>query len=102
MTSLDITRHGEARMSQRGFRRSNLDVLLAYATEMGGDRLMLRAQDGENPARWRGHLQHLLPARSDVQRVRHHPALPWQKMPEFMPDLRDRHGVSARVLTAAE
>ena len=47
MTSLDITRHGEARMSQRGFRRSDLDVLLALATEMGGDRLMLRARDAD-------------------------------------------------------
>ena len=47
MTSLDITRHGEVRMSQRGFRRSDLDVLLAHATEMGGDRLMLRARDAD-------------------------------------------------------
>jgi hypothetical protein len=31
---------------------------------------------GENPARWRGHLDKLLPARAKIQKVVHHPALP--------------------------
>jgi hypothetical protein len=34
-------------------------------------------RDGENPARWQGHLNHLLPARSKVHKVENHPALPW-------------------------
>ena len=61
---------------------------------------------GENPARWRGHLDKLLPARSKVRRVEHHPALPYSELPAFMADLRRRDGISARaleflVLTAA-
>ncbi len=45
MTSIAITRHGEARMSQRGIRRSDLDILLAHGTEIGPDRIMLKNQD---------------------------------------------------------
>lgn len=53
---------------------------------------------GENPARWRGHLDKLLPARSKVRRVRHHPALPYRDLPAFMVDLRAREGVAALAL----
>lgn len=61
---------------------------------------------GENPARWRGHLSNLLPKRAKVQRVRHHPALPYADMPTFMALLRAREGIAASaleftVLTAA-
>lgn len=63
-------------------------------------------REGENPARWRGHMDALLPAKGRVQTVRHHPALPWQDMPQFMMDLRQRNGVAAcalefAILTAA-
>lgn len=53
---------------------------------------------GENPARWRGHLQKVLPARAKVQKVRHHPALPYADLPAFMADLRAREGMSANAL----
>jgi integrase len=53
---------------------------------------------GENVARWRGHLDHLLPAPSKVRRVRHHPALPYVDIPEFMEAIRARNGISARAL----
>lgn len=53
---------------------------------------------GENPARWRGHLDKLLPARSRVRAVRHHPALPHGELPEFMSALRAQEGVAARAL----
>ena len=53
---------------------------------------------GENPARWRGHLDKLLPARSKVAPVRHHAALPWRELPSFMVDLRRRPGGAARAL----
>jgi len=61
---------------------------------------------GENPARWKGHLDHLLPARSKVQKVTHHAALPYDQMGTFMAALRAETGVSARafefaILTAA-
>ena len=41
-------------------------------------------RDGENPARWRGHLDHLLPARNKARAVKHLPALPWRDLPTFM------------------
>jgi integrase len=53
---------------------------------------------GENPARWRGHLDKLLPARTKIAKVRHHPALPYVELPVFMAALRSREGVSARAL----
>lgn len=61
---------------------------------------------GENPARWRGHLESLLPKRSKVRTVKHHSALPYSDLPEFMTALGAAGGVSARaleftVLTAA-
>jgi integrase len=54
-------------------------------------------RQGENPARWRGHLDKLLPVRSRLE-VRHHPALPYRELPGFMADLRRRNGTSARAL----
>jgi integrase len=53
---------------------------------------------GENPARWRGHLDHLLPARGKVAKVVHHAALPWRDIPGFMTNLRRQDGVSPRAL----
>jgi integrase len=63
-------------------------------------------REGENPARWRGHLDKLLPAPAKVAKVAHHPALPIDAMPQFMADLRTCAGIAARaleflVLTAA-
>ena len=54
-------------------------------------------RQNENPARWRGHLDKLLPARSRLE-VRHFPALPYRELPGFMADLRRRDGTSARAL----
>jgi integrase len=53
---------------------------------------------GENPARLKGHLDHLLPARSKVRQVQHHPALPFGEMSKFMTALGERDGVAARAL----
>ncbi|MGY4496966.1 integrase [Bradyrhizobium sp. GM24.11] len=53
---------------------------------------------GENPARWRGHLENLLPAPSKVHKVRNHPALPYRELPAFMRELRAREGVAAAAL----
>jgi integrase len=71
--------------------RSRVEAVLDWAKVKG-------FRNGENPARWRGHLDHLLPARSKVRRVRHHPALPYLEIPEFMEALRARKGISARAL----
>jgi integrase len=71
--------------------RGRIERILDWAKARG-------FRTGENPARWRGHLDHLLPARSKVRKVRHHPALPFGEIPAFMADLRERNGVAARAL----
>jgi integrase len=53
---------------------------------------------GENPARWKGHLDHLLPARGKVRKVEHHAALPYAKLPGFVEALRKQEGIAARAL----
>jgi integrase len=53
---------------------------------------------GENPARWRGHLDKLFPAQSKVRKVKHHPALPYAELPAFLAELREQEGISARAL----
>jgi len=71
--------------------RGRIESILDWAKVRG-------YRDGENPARWRGHLDHLLPARSKVQRVKHHAALPYAELPAFMIKLHQREGIAARVL----
>jgi integrase len=56
---------------------------------------------GDNPARWRGHLDKLLPAPRKVQKVSHHAALPYTQMGGFMRELRGQEGVAARALEFA-
>ncbi|KVD48630.1 integrase [Burkholderia sp. ABCPW 11] len=63
-------------------------------------------RDGENPALWRGNLDHLLAKPSAIAKVRHHPALPYQDMGAFMERLRAIDAMGARcleftILTAA-
>lgn len=60
---------------------------------------------GENPARWRGHLAHVLPKRSRLSRG-HHRALPYADLPAFVEKLRSRKAMAAlalefTILTAA-
>jgi integrase len=62
-------------------------------------------REGENPARWRGHIAQILPARSRLQRG-HHKAMPYAAVPEFVGRLREREAVAAlalefTILTAA-
>ena len=56
---------------------------------------------GENPARWRGHLDMLLPTPGKVQKVVHHPALPFDELGKFMAALRKQEGMGARALQFA-
>src|SRR4029078_7985113 len=53
---------------------------------------------GENPARWRGRLDKLLPAGAKIAKTEHHPAIDFQEAPAFMAALREREGISARAL----
>lgn len=55
-------------------------------------------RDGENPARWRGHLDHLLPARNKVRRVKHFAALPYAELPALIAKLRTQPELPARAL----
>ena len=53
---------------------------------------------GDNPAAWRGHLDKLLPSRSSLAKVEHHPALAWSDLPAFMNELRANTFISASAL----
>lgn len=56
---------------------------------------------GENPARWKGHLDHILPARNKVQKTKHHAALDYRNTSAFMTELRHVDGMGARALAFA-
>jgi integrase len=60
--------------------RGRIEVILDWAKVRG-------YRDGENPARWKGHLDKALPARAKIQRVAHHAALPYNELPAFMNEL---------------
>ncbi|WP_373086798.1 tyrosine-type recombinase/integrase [Sneathiella sp.] len=55
-------------------------------------------RDRSNPARWRGHLDMLLPKPSKVRTVKHHPAMPYSEVPAFMTELSKNGSVSALAL----
>ena len=57
-----------------------------------------RYRDSLNPARWRGHLDKLLPKPSRVKKVVHHPAMPYTDAPAFMDELARNDCVSALAL----
>jgi integrase len=59
---------------------------------------VLGHRSGENPARWRGHLDHLLPPRAKVAPVQHHPALPYRELPAFMDALPHQDNMAAKCL----
>jgi integrase len=56
---------------------------------------------GENPARWRGHLENLLPKKTKVHAVEHHAALPYVEVASFLVELRKLETVAARALEFA-
>jgi integrase len=55
-----------------------------------------KLRSGDNPARWKGHLDAVLPKRSKVQRAINHAALPYDRLPDFMVRLREHREISAR------
>ena len=59
---------------------------------------VLKLRAGDNPARWKGNLDQLLPPPSRVSPVKHHPALPYKQIPAFMAELSEREGIAARAL----
>ena len=74
--------------------RGRIEVILDWARVQG-------FRIGENPARWRGHIDKLLPSHSKVKKVKHHAALPYADLPAFIVELRKEEGVAARALEFA-
>ena len=71
--------------------RQRIETVLDYAR-------VRNLRGGDNPARWKGHLAEVLPARSKVQRVVHHPSMPYPQIPAFMARLRRQSGAAAMAL----
>ena len=82
--------------------RGRIESVLDWAT-------VRKFRKGENPARWKGHLDHLLPAptkakraaRKENGRTEHHPSLPYAELPAFVVELRAQEGFTARALEFA-
>ena len=74
--------------------RQRIESTLTWAAVSG-------FRSGENPARWDGNLREVLPNPSKITKVKHHRAIPWQDVPEFMQDLRKRQGMATRALEFA-
>jgi integrase len=71
--------------------RQRIEAILDWATARG-------LRTGENPARWRGHLDKLLARPTRVRTVQHHAALPYADLPTFSAELAEQEGVAARAL----
>tara|TARA_R110000824_G_scaffold399764_1_gene605681 strand:+ start:600 stop:1967 length:1368 start_codon:yes stop_codon:yes gene_type:complete len=75
--------------------RQRVEATLAWATVRG-------YRQGDNPARWKGNLDAVLAKPSKLGKgKKHFPALPWQRVSEFMKDLRTREGMGAKALEFA-
>lgn len=79
--------------------RSRIELVLDSAKARGH-------RSGENPARWKGNLEHLLPSRSTLAPVKHHSAVPAADLPTVFAAIAARNGVGAEclrflILTAA-
>lgn len=71
--------------------RQRIEAVIDYASALG-------IRTGDNPARWRGHLDHLLPKPKKVRAVKHHAALSHADIADFMSELSTRTGIAAQAL----
>jgi integrase len=79
--------------------RGRIETILNFAKTHGW-------RTGENPATWKGHLSLALPTRSKIAKVKHHAALPWREVGDFIGGLKLQKGIGAfalrfAILTAA-
>jgi len=79
--------------------RGRIERVLGWAT-------VREFRSGDNPARWRGHLQELFPSKGKIQQIKHHPAMPFTDVPTLMVELRAHNSLTAlalefTILTAA-
>ncbi len=71
--------------------RGRIETILDYAKAK-------EFREGDNPAGWKGMLKPLLPEPSKIQKRKHHAALPYAEIADFMKELSKRPGLSARAL----
>jgi integrase len=71
--------------------RGRIEAILDWAT-------VREFRTGDNPARWKGHLENLFPRRSKAQQVEHHPALPYTEIGAFISKLKAQPGTGALAL----
>ena len=71
--------------------RGRIEAVLDFAKTRG-------YRTGDNPASWGGNLIHALPARNTIAKVKHHAALPFTGLPDFMTQLATREGIAAGAL----
>ncbi len=71
--------------------RGRIESVLAWATVSG-------YRGGDNPARWQGNLDAVLPKPNKLKKVQHHKALGWQEIGNFVRALRKREGMAAKAL----
>ena len=74
--------------------RGRIESILDWATVRG-------YREGDNPARWKGQLDHLLPSSRKVKKTKHHAALGYTQMGELMGKLRQQDGNGAKALEYA-
>jgi integrase len=71
--------------------RGRIEKVLSAATIKG-------LRNGVNPAQWKGHLDCLLPQAKKLKKVKHHPAMPYKELPNFIKQLQSKDGVSVLAL----
>lgn len=86
--------HWEAKTETMTRVRQRIEAVLAWATVHGH-------RSGDNPARWKGNLDAILPKPSKVAKVKHHKALAIDDMGGFMASLRQQDGIASRALEFA-
>jgi integrase len=71
--------------------RQRIEAILDFATTHGW-------RSGPNPARWKGHLENVLPKKAKIAATKHHAALPWSEVGGFMAAVKEQKGVAALAL----
>jgi len=89
MRVLDPIWHSKAETAGRV--RGRIETVLDYATAR-------HWRAGDNPARWKGDIENLLPKKSKVAPVEHHAAVPWRELPALWADLAGRDDISTLAL----
>lgn len=71
--------------------RGRIEAVLSWGAVQG-------YRHGENPARWKGHIEMILPAKSKVAKVKHHAALDYKELPAFIAKMESQAGVGVLAL----